>query len=583
MKTGKKVFAMLLALVMILGLGVTAFAADPYSIKVENKKADTNISITGKTFNAYKIFDVTSSGKAYAYTIDSDADGSWFAQVTAYMGVTVTESESTYNGKGITLARSASDKTVYNVTTADTFSVRNFADYLGKYLNSAASKPAYDGTGIGGAAVSGVETAAIAVTAPGYYLVTGAGAADGSQEVVAAAALSTAAPEAKVDMKAEAPTIDKVIVEDGKDVDHNNAAIGDMVNYKITSAVPDMTGYSKYFFVVNDTLSSGLTMSEEQWNGLAVKIGNDTLTKGTDYTAAKTENPDGTTALKIVFDNFVQYKEQKGTLITITYAATVDEDAVIGTAGNKNDVTLTYSNNPNVTPAGENEPNENDPKGETPKSEVRTYVTGIQLTKVDNAGNRLTGAKFQLTGTKLNQVLVKWEEYTEDVNGAYWKLKDGTYTTTAPAAGSEDQYDSTTTKYKLENKSEIKTVPQNVKAEGIVGSDGVIRFDGLAAGNYQITELEAPDGYNLLTSPISLTINWTAPTGANTDCTWTVIGDAGVSNNGIITMNVENQAGGELPSTGGIGTTIFYVVGGILAVGAAILLITKKRMSRFED
>ena len=161
-------------------------------------------------------------------------------------------------------------------------------------------------------------------------------------------------------------------------------------------------------------------------------------------------------------------------------------------------------------------------------------------------------------------------------------LKNGSYTTEAPTAETEDNYDSDT-KYQLieEVTSTSKTEP--IVTEGYVNSNGILTFTGLAAGTYTITELVAPNGYNLLTTPITVDISAEYNTTATpVTCTWsaTVNGsDATVDENGIIKFDVENKQGSQLPTTGGIGTTIFYVVGGLLVVVAGVLLIARKRAS----
>ena len=176
-------------------------------------------------------------------------------------------------------------------------------------------------------------------------------------------------------------------------------------------------------------------------------------------------------------------------------------------------------------------------------------------------------------------MLVRKDVYTEDVNGEYWKLKDGSYTKDDPAAEGMDtsKYESTTTKYAKKVETQVIEKAEEVKYTAEVGADGVLRFEGLAAGDYVITEIKAPDGYNKLDTPINVTINWAAPAeGTGTNCTWTSEGREVVD--GVIQVPVLNNTGSLLPSTGGIGTTIFYVVGGILVIGAGILLVTKRRM-----
>ena len=120
-----------------------------------------------------------------------------------------------------------------------------------------------------------------------------------------------------------------------------------------------------------------------------------------------------------------------------------------------------------------------------------------------------------------------------------------------------------------------------------VDDNGLLNLAGLPAGTYTISEIKAPNGYNLLTDPITIVIEWAQPSADSTDmkCVWTVKKDGealsseDVNGKALYKFTVENQKGSLLPSTGGIGTTIFYVIGGILVIGAGILLVTKKRMS----
>jgi fimbrial isopeptide formation D2 family protein/LPXTG-motif cell wall-anchored protein len=345
-----------------------------------------------------------------------------------------------------------------------------------------------------------------------------------------------------------------------------------------------MIGYDKYFFIMKDHMSKGLTFNADS---IVVTVGDKTLVADTDYTLTVTENEDGTTDLKIVFKNFIQYNDAAylGKPVVVTYTAELNEDAVLYELANTNDVYLEYSNNPTVDYKGEDEPDYEDeeeskePLGETPKSEVRTYTTAIELLKVDPMGNRLSGAEFTLSGTALNVVRVATTTFVLDEAGEYWKLTDGTYTTTDPegeidgAPVDQTKYDSLTNKYKKITTIERQTPAESeISINAAVGSDGILRFEGLEEGTYTITELKAPDGYNILTDELHITVTFDeeteqfAYTGATLE-------------NGAAHITVVNHAGTELPSTGGIGTTLFYVFGGIFVLAAVILLVTKKRMS----
>jgi len=271
-------------------------------------------------------------------------------------------------------------------------------------------------------------------------------------------------------------------------------------------------------------------------------------------------------------------------VITVTYSATLNQDATLDpVAGNPNKVKLIYSNNPNETGTGEDKPNPEDPVGETPESKTKTYVTGVKLTKVDSNNNKtLTGAKFQIKGTGMKVVLVNKEIFKASDNGTYYMLKDGTYTTEAPTEATKDKYDSTTQRYEKVTVVDKTTVPTEINATGYVDTNGVLTFEGLGEGEYEITELIAPQGYNLLKDPIKLVISANATFDS---CKWTVTADGvnlSAGTDFLYALTVENSSGTELPSTGGIGTTLFYIVGSLLAVGAVILLVTKKRMGKAE-
>lgn len=565
MKKMKKIASLLLALVMVLGMAVsTSAATETGSITIRN---NSTVFVAGKTFNAYKILDVKS------YTVGTDDE-------EGTVVYTVPEGMKEFFKSRYQLTGNEGDfdaKVTEKISEeSDMFA---FATAVLKAAKKANITPE--------TAEAGEKATSVTIdNLPlGYYVVEDTGAAT----PVSALILDTTNPSVNIAIKADKPGIDKNIdgTNDTDDatagnVKYNNAAVGDQVPYKLTSKVPDMTGYKKYYFVVNDTLSKGLTFN----NDVTIMVGNVTKKKDTDYTVTETKNTDGTTSVEIVFKNFIQYAAKRGADITITYSATVNENAVIGVEGNPNKVKLIYSNNPNIDESEkpEDKPGVQSPTGKTPDVETRTYVTDLELIKVDQDGVRLTGAEFQITGTKLNTVLVRKDVYTEDESGTYWKLKDGSYTTDDPDSEGMDEskYESTTTKYSKSVETKPIKKAENVNYTATVGTDGVLRFEGLSAGTYIITEIKAPAGYNLLKDSITVTIGFTAPAdnATNKDCTWTYTGTDVVNETNTNQITVENRAGTELPSTGGIGTTIFYVIGGVLVAAAGVLLIVKKRMSK---
>ncbi len=565
MKNLKRFASLLLALVMALSLTITAYAAEenPGSITINSA---ANVSVEGKTFNAYKLLDLKFVGEDDP---DTEADERGYVY-------TVPAELKTFYAQQFHIPEGAGDFDGQVTAKIAALNSDGLFAFAASALAAAKTAGITPGTAKGEAGATSVTIANLPL---GYYVVKDEGAA----KPISALLLDSTDPK-NLKIKADKPTIDKKIDGDtdtdssttGR-VDANTAAVNDKVPYIVPSKVPDMTGYTKYYFMVTDTMSKGLTFN----NDVAITVGDKALTKDTDYTVTAA-TADGITTIEIVFKNFIQYKENKGADITIAYSATVNEDAVIGVEGNPNDVKLTYSHNPNVDDGNDSDkPTPDSPVGETPKFEVRTYVTGIELIKVDQDGARLTGAEFQITGQKLNKVLVRKDVYTEAADGTYWKLKDGSYTTTDPAAEGMDQtkYESTTQKYTKTTSTEVVTTTETVNAKATVGSDGVLRFDGLSAGKYEIQELKAPAGYNLLKEPLKVTITCTAPASGSSNCTWTYAWgkDAASASNSI---EIVNQAGTELPSTGGIGTTIFYIAGIVLMLAAAAILVMKKRAQK---
>lgn len=374
---------------------------------------------------------------------------------------------------------------------------------------------------------------------------------------------------------------------------------GEDVKYEITGTMPtNIADYKEYYYVFTDTLSAGLTYKELN----SITVNDKDVTKY--FYDKATVNEDGTTTIVygmsdlLALENLTDPEVGKitaATTVVITYTATVNENAIIDGA-NPNEVKLDYSNNPNQSGDGipdtppenpEDAPSTENPKGETPKDKVETFVTEVHINKVDGEGDALTGATFEITGTALKTVLVTTYEFTEDnTDGTHWKLKDGTYTTQDPsgkitdAEGNEADvdtsvYESTTVKYTMAEKIEKKIVSDTVKASGVVGEDGKLTFTGLAEGEYTIKETVTPDGYNTV-ADITLKVEFD-----ETSKTFTYTWSGGASGN-LNTIEVVNQAGSTLPETGGMGTTLFYIVGGLLVAAAVVLLVTKRRMGAAE-
>ncbi len=489
--------------------------------------------------------------------------------------------------------------------------------------------------------------------ANGYYILVDkteiAASEDGKIDTKSLHVVQVLNNKTLVNIKYGTTESDKEIVSDtlgdGEDAhavggDVDNVSIGDTVNFKITAKIPEnASDYNYFYFVINDTLDPGLTLNADSITVYKESIINDNkLALNTDY-LVKT----GTDAAPKSFQvGLVDAKSLAGKDIIVTYSAVLNENATIGEVPNKNTSTVTFSNDPNHDYNGENDnpgfPDSEDSKvtGETPASETKTYTTGIEIQKVDEDGNVLTGAEFTITGNSTEIVLVSKEVFRAPEAGEtaeYYKLKGDKYTKEAPVTAdymkeapagatagyvedaaytgddkvvigdktyrpykpaedtdktvyilvkkNSDLYEETTAGYVKDVTYEQKdTTGQGaVEASAYVGADGVVRFVGLGAGEYTITETHTPEGYNTI-APITVNIAFTAnPTGENAVHWSKTSGDATYNaTTGVFEIKIENRSGSELPSTGGIGTTIFYVLGALLVVGAGVLLVTRRRM-----
>ena len=441
-------------------------------------------------------------------------------------------------------------------------------------------------------------------------------------------------------------------VNDGK---IDDVSIGDAVNYQITAKIPSTTGnYDFYYFIINDTLSKGLTLDPDSIKVYHTSVDPTNLidaasengyTKVVDDKIAEGEENEGEQSFHIGMKNAKAYNDEK---IIVTYTATLNADAIIGENGNPNTSTVTYSNNPHDeydgtqddTKPGFPAEDETPSLGETPVTQTWTFSTQIKLRKVDADGNPLVGAKFTLTGNSVQTVLVMKSAFVKSGDEGYvaananthYLLKDGTYTDANPIADHYDvigvgdenttvgllKRDGVEEYYTPEDASEYngKTIYKFVKGnqadyasekiyqkieaevqkldstvvdkEAEVDGEGYVTFVGLGAGEYTIAETQTPAGYNTIENDLVVDIDFTAKPveGAKH---WTIGSNTtkDSSNNYVFSYvaadeafeaEIVNNKGTELPSTGGIGTTIFYVAGSILVLAAAILLITKRRM-----
>jgi len=551
MKKFSKILSVALLVALVLSLGVASAFADPtHSITITNTNG--NISIAGKTYNAYKLFDSTHQGDAYAYTMSTESP---------FYSTQLTSAEDPTEGSLAELLRTYftfttidGDSTKINVEPKagfDETAARALADAIEDFLPA---NPTAWGTASGETCVIDLSAA---TAGQGYYIVTGnADAVNGKandKEVVSAVIITNEDPNPVVKPKADAPSLNKKITKvtekDNTDVsedaildDEGKAAVakvGSAVTYTLTSVVPDMTGYDDYTYIIKDSISSGLTYVSSTFV-LTIGTGDDN-TVAIDPVFAS-DNKSFT--LTIPYDTLSQYA--KGTAITLTYDCTVNENALTIDYEN-NTARLEYSSNPYE-----------DETNHTPDS--KTYVIDINVDL-----NKYTGSATDPNGK---------------LEGAEFKL----YREVGTATPKTKQY----YKWDTTNKVVDWTTNENEADVFATNDEGKLtqQIRGLDQGTYFLLETQAPSGYNKLAGPVEFTISV-----SEADGTVTYTSAPGTVNGGVIELgadheaqpvdiiDVENNSGVQLPSTGGIGTTIFYVVGGVLVLAAIILLVTKKRMS----
>lgn len=540
MKTMKKLAGFALALVLLVSLCVPALAADEptYSITVENDKS--SVTIDGVVFSAYKIFSATynEATGSIAYSFDDTC-----------LSVS-------YNGK-------QGKELLSWLAGAEDADVRSFADYVyDTYINLT---PAPDAAGTGEA---DGERAIIKLTSPGYYLVYGTGAAqDGGSTVTAAVSLTTAAPTDTVKPKFDAPTLSKEIFHDDQ---HEwdtvgDFAIGDVVNFRITSSVPNTYGYDKYTYVIHDTMAESLTLKTEgdvmAKSDFIVEVtkNGQTAALGAQYYELKI--PTDTCSFELSID-IMGAGLAAGDSITVTYQAILNEKAIIHDDGKQaNTAWLEFSNNPynTGTPGDDDTPDEPGDTGKTTPDTVYAWTYHMGVNKVDNStpAKPLTGAQFVLSTkddldiSDLGSVTNLVPSKTENLIGLV----------------------ATDTGYRIAKADETAIYVMDA---------GSIYIDGLNdAVDYYLYEIKAPAGYNMKEEPVhfKITADYKDEGQSKADGFPKVLVDDAEEASTTLSTDIVNQTGTVLPTTGGVGTTIFYILGGVLVAAAVVLLITRKRMN----
>ena len=554
MSNMKKLFALAVAVLLVFSLGTSVLAANDGKITVAN-------AAIGETYTIYKIFDAKlGANGAITYTYDGTLPANDYFTQDENGFVEATDAAVDANGD---LTEGA-------------------IEFLGTLVDEAVDTKVAESANV---VFDGLEY--------GYYYVT--------SSLGAVVTIDSTNKEAVVIDKNGAPSINKT-------VNKEEATIGETLIFTIEVPLVQYEGtkmITEYYvfdsmddcMTYNNDLSATIKVGEGAATEFtAYDVYTDTLAEGQDFlvvlpiqsTTTITEGEEDEAVEVTVYDGNFLY--DSNAVVVFTYTATVNENVKIGEAM-KNYVELNWASiTPTTPPTPPTPPAElpTEPNGEGPNDETVDFSAKIELTKVNPEGDILTGAKFSISGISTNVSYINETIFVEDANGEYWMLKNGKYTTTAPVTESytvgditylanTDKYDSIETKYsKIEVVTKDTTDVENIVAEGYVDENGIISFIGLGEGEYTITELVAPDGYNLLANPIIVNVTFDEE---NKVFTATLDGEDVEVIDGVIAFDVVNNEGSVLPGTGGIGTTIFYVLGGILLVGAAVLLISKKLAS----
>ena len=490
MKHTKKLASLLLALVMVFALATTAFAAENTAISAPERST--------RTYEVYQIF----TGDLHEGVLSNIK---WGKNGTGTVGKAV-------------------DQTILDALAAvNSKSDTEKLTVIQTYVN------------FGSTAIGTVSDSNPLTVLTGYYLIKDNGPVNDGEayslyvvQVVGPTTISpkvgTTTSDKKVDDKNDSNTTeDATTWQDSADYD-----IGDAVPFKLSATIAqDYASYTHgYKLTFHDEEAAGLT-----FNASSVKV----YVDGEEITSGFTVVTDGLTdgcTFEVRFANLKDIDSvHVGSVISVEYTSTLNTDATVGSAGNKNTSHVSYTNNPNDEQAGEN--------GKTPDDAVIvfTYKTIVnKVTKNPNYDPKVEGSK------------------------EYIPLKGAGFTL-----------------YKKNASDAYEAVGPELKGEDMT----TFTWSGLDDGDYKLVETTTPSGYNTIPD-IEFTITATHDVSSDNPTLISLSGGdkfTGVISTGIVSANIENQSGAQLPSTGGIGTTIFYVLGSVLVIGAAVLLVTKKRMS----
>lgn len=539
-KFGRKLSHLFSALVLLLSV----FTALPGLAKADTDTAPDTIKLTINDkasdfkYNGYRIMTAEVNGQdkdAVKYTLNDKYE-------TAVLDAAKSVDSSVKDFTSFKAFLKKNEKSA-NSTTGETSEMRKFADQLYKNIQSAKLEP--DKTFNSGDNTVNVDKEA------GYYLLVDSTAdnTDNPHNYSATLLTGLVNKDVTLNVKSSTPIVHKKVLEGDTDkdksarsyVDATDYAAGDTIPYMITGTISSqIKSYDNYTYYFTDELPKGLDLDESTIAVQAEKVTSGyakginatnatKLTKDTDWKATVTKNNDGTTSLRVDLNDLKKlvedHKISTDDTIVVTYNATLNKDAVIGAAGNVNNVQLHYSNNPT-----------SDGVGKTTNKNAKVYTYELDVNKVTGEKS-LAGAGFTL--------------YKKDANGEYKEVK--VLTPEDAVAGSDS----------------------NVKNKYV--------FKELDQGEYKISETTVPKGYHKaddVTFKITATFEGQNTAGAALK-TLSVDNNSltADTNSGIISTNVNNVSDKELvlPSTGGMGRYIFLAAGALVVVAAVAFPSLKKK------
>lgn len=492
-KAMKKLMAALLAVAMVCAMAIPAWADGGAGATTGEGKITIDNAVIGHTYKIYRILDLQYNETANSFRyVKNTKWGTFVDTQTAYLTVDPTTRVVTWT----------------NTDTADNgTAIKELAIAAGKYVKDQGTALADDGSKV---AASGTVT--FDRLPLGWYLVV----SDLTNDAICS--IDTTAKEVTIKEKNGVPTVTKEVeYASGSWGEGNDGNVGDTVNFQTTIYVTDGNPTN---YVLHDKMSNGLTFKTDS---IVVKK-NDAIF--TDYTK---ETPNDGCTFEIKFNEGSLHTNDK---VVVTYSATINSNAVVGTAGNENETWLKYGNN-----------------GETTHGKTKTYTWSFNIFK-----------------------------YFTDSNNDMRYLANVEFVLYRKNADDKAEY----AKFDSNNKLSGWTEAENEATKLKTNATSIVGVEGLDKGTYFLKEITTPDGFNGLTSDVEVLIDSSCNTlsGATYTVQYRMVNEEDFTDTDEQekVVPIENNRGTTLPGTGGIGTTIFYVVGGGLMVAAAILLITKKRM-----